>query len=285
MLMSSQTAHPSKRRRLSQRIPENRFSHDACREASEVIQLSDIQYEYALLSAQLELVRKDPKALAAGGAQFAIVIHTLILTLVCRRFAGANLGGFEACTSWPLQHGDTLGVESQGRHDCALRAVDHLVSPRCYRARRVPVSRSSGHVFWAVRTHRRLHSDETIDWLLTDKLSSWTGTPADRGWRYLRQALERYDGPASNYAYTKAAFDTILGFGRSSTPPPWLIQSLQVRSTLLPTGTITYLHYDPVQEHHPEYLIQACLRFGMIDSALEHTLSMVRRVSELLWLG
>ena len=31
----------------------------------------------------------------------------------------------------------------------------------------------------------------SADWLLTDKVSSWPGSPAERGWRYLRQCLER----------------------------------------------------------------------------------------------
>lgn len=125
--------------------------------------------------------------------------------------------------------------------------------------------------------HQEHSDDDTPDWLLTDKISSWAGTMADRGWRYLRQALERYDGPQSNYAYTKATLEAILGFDRLSSPPPWLIQSLQVR--VINPNCDCSLISKTIQEHHPEYLIQACLRYEVIDFALEHTLAMVRRVS------
>lgn len=54
-----------KRRKLSKNVPESKYTtgtHDL-----EIIELSDIQYEYALLSARLDLNRKDPSLLPAGG--------------------------------------------------------------------------------------------------------------------------------------------------------------------------------------------------------------------------
>lgn len=74
---------------------------------------------------------------------------------------------------------------------------------------------------------RRRESD-TSDWLLTDRVSSWPGTPADRGWRYLRQSLERHDGPDTDLKYTKITLETILSYDRLTPPPPWLIQVLEV---------------------------------------------------------
>ncbi len=71
-------------------------------------------------------------------------------------------------------------------------------------------------------------SEDTSDWLLTDKISSWPGTPAEKGWRYLRQSLERHDGPQTDYRYTKVALETIMSFDRTSAPPPWLIHTLEV---------------------------------------------------------
>ena len=71
-------------------------------------------------------------------------------------------------------------------------------------------------------------SEDTSDWLLTDKTSSWPGTPADQGWRYLRQSLERHDGHQTDYAYTKVVFETILSLDRRAAPPPWLIHILEV---------------------------------------------------------
>lgn len=73
-----------------------------------------------------------------------------------------------------------------------------------------------------------IRGEDTSDWLLTDKVSSWPGTSADRGWRYLRQSLERHDGPDTDYKYSKMTLETILAFDRSSAPPPWLIHSLEV---------------------------------------------------------
>ena len=74
--------------------------------------------------------------------------------------------------------------------------------------------------------HRR--ESDTSDWLLTDRVSSWPGTPADRGWRYLRQSLERHDGPDTDLKYTKTSLETILSYDRLTPPPPWLIQVLEV---------------------------------------------------------
>ena len=72
-------------------------------------------------------------------------------------------------------------------------------------------------------------AEDTSDWLLTDKVSSWPGTPTDRGWRYLRQALESHDGPETDFRYSKVTLETILEYDRSSPPPPWLVHTLEVR--------------------------------------------------------
>jgi hypothetical protein len=69
---------------------------------------------------------------------------------------------------------------------------------------------------------------DTSDWLLTDRVSSWSGTPADRGWRYLRQSLERHDNSDTDFKYTKSTLETILSYDRFTPPPPWLIQILEV---------------------------------------------------------
>ena len=73
------------------------------------------------------------------------------------------------------------------------------------------------------------------DWLLTDKVSSWQGTPADRGWRYLRQSLEQHDNAETDYKYSKVTLETILSAG-SSSPPPWLVHVLEVREYSVFTG-------------------------------------------------
>ena len=82
------------------------------------------------------------------------------------------------------------------------------------------------HRFWLSCLLRRL--EDTTDWLLTDNVTSWSGTLSDRAWRYLRQSLERHDGPDTDMRYSKVVFETITGLERASTPPPWLIQKLEV---------------------------------------------------------
>jgi nuclear pore complex protein Nup160 len=66
------------------------------------------------------------------------------------------------------------------------------------------------------------------DWLLTDKVASWPGTSAERGWRYLRQSLERYDNDKSEYKYSKAVLDTLLLHDMHKSIPTWVLQRIQV---------------------------------------------------------
>ena len=125
---------------------------------------------------------------------------------------------------------------------------------------------------------RRL--EDTTDWLLTDKITSWAGTLSDRAWRYLRQSLERHDGPDTDLLYSKVVFETITGLERASTPPPWLIQKLEVSVYLYVVRRPLNCVANPKkQEHHPEWLIRTCMRFEMLELALELTLSTIRKVS------
>ncbi|KAH9036608.1 nucleoporin Nup120/160-domain-containing protein [Lactarius pseudohatsudake] len=104
--------------------------------------------------------------------------------------------------------------------------------------------------------------EDTTDWLLTDKITSWAGTSSDRAWRYLRQSLERHDGPDTDLRYSKIVFETITGLERASTPPPWLVHKLE--------------------ERHPEWLIRTCMRFEMLELALELALSAIRKAESRL---
>ena len=96
---------------------------------------------------------------------------------------------------------------------------------------------------------------------MTDKATSWAGTWTARAWRYIREALTRHDGPATDYDYAKVVFETICGLERGSAPPPWLVQTLET--------------------HHPEWLIRTAMRFDMLDFALEQTLKLFRAVCHL----
>lgn len=123
-------------------------------------------------------------------------------------------------------------------------------------------------------------NEDASDWLLTDKVSSWPGNAADRAWRYLRQALERHDGPQTSFAYNKVVLETILGFERSQSPPPWLISLLEVnghKSFISRRSAEQYL-----QIHHPEFLVRTYMRYEVLEAALDHVLAMLRKVSTML---
>ncbi|KAI0951956.1 hypothetical protein AcW1_004182 [Taiwanofungus camphoratus] len=65
MPVTAETGHePRKRRKLSKHIPEGRYALG--KRDAEIVDLADIQYEYALLSARLDLIRRDPTLLSAG---------------------------------------------------------------------------------------------------------------------------------------------------------------------------------------------------------------------------
>ena len=70
--------------------------------------------------------------------------------------------------------------------------------------------------------------DGEVDWLLTDELSSWPGTIAERAWRFLRKALEQHDKPDSEWPYRKAVFEAIIELNRIDCLPTWLIQFFEV---------------------------------------------------------
>ncbi|KAJ7087255.1 nucleoporin Nup120/160-domain-containing protein [Mycena belliarum] len=208
---------PHKRRKLSKHIPESRFTpgtHD-----SEVVTLSEIQYEHALLSAQLDVIQREPAL-----SSFADIPPESIVL----RLAQANR--FNAA----LATASSLKVDMTD-------LFAHLTT-QCLRLSRNPDA---------------VIQEDNSDWLLTDKISSWPGSPADRGWRYLRQSLERHDGPSTDYKYAKIALETILSLQRASPPPPWLIYSLE--------------------DHHHEYLIRVNLRYENLDQCISQALRLLQK--------
>ncbi|THU83924.1 hypothetical protein K435DRAFT_870799 [Dendrothele bispora CBS 962.96] len=216
---SVETEHePRKRRKLARHIPDNKFSPG--KYDNELVQLSDIQYDYTLLSIQLDLIRKEPSLLSSN--EFLLPPESIIL-----RLAQANRFNLAMATARSLKVDMT-------------DLFAHLTT-QCLRLSQDPDA---------------VIQEDTSDWLLTDKVSSWPGTPADRGWRYLRQSLKRHDSGETDFKYTKIALEIVLSY-QSSPPPPWLVQTLE--------------------EQHHEYLIRISLRFGNLEYAIDHTLSMIRK--------
>lgn len=118
---------------------------------------------------------------------------------------------------------------------------------------------------------------DTSDWLLTDRVSSWPGAPADRGWRYLRLSLERHDSSDTDFKYTKTSLETILSYDRLTPPPPWLILTLEVSGG--PQFTLKHPNSSLLQNCHHEYLIRTALRYELFEDALEHISNLIKKVS------
>ncbi|KAG6813445.1 hypothetical protein H0H92_010779 [Tricholoma furcatifolium] len=209
-LSADQTLEPRKRRKLIRHVPEHKFTPG--RFDTDLIRLTDIQYDYALLAAQIDVIRRDPSILASP----------------VLRLAQANRFTLAMTTAQSL-HVDMMEIFS------------HLTG-QCLRLTRNPDT---------------VIQEDTSDWLLTDSLSSWSGTPVERGWRYLRRSLQQYDNADTDYKYSKTALEMILGADRTSSPPPWLIQKLE--------------------EHHHEFLIRISLKYDNVDAAIEHTLSLIKK--------
>jgi nuclear pore complex protein Nup160 len=68
-----------KRRKLTRHIPEDRFASG--KRDSEIVKLSDINAEYTLLSAQVDLVRRDPELLHSSGEHHTALPEREELTL------------------------------------------------------------------------------------------------------------------------------------------------------------------------------------------------------------
>ncbi|KAI0317893.1 hypothetical protein OF83DRAFT_1171570 [Amylostereum chailletii] len=222
--ISYESGQPRKRRRLTKHIPEDKLSGG--KRDSEYVELSDILSEYTLLSVQVDLVRTDPSLLALSES-------LLTPSGVVLRLAQSNRFNLALATA------RTLNVDMTD-------LFSHLTR-QCLRLSRNPDVGIS---------------EDMTDWLLTDRATSWAGSWAARGWRYLRQSLERHDSVETDYAYSKVVFETIAGFERTSVPPPWLVQILE--------------------GFHPEWLIRTAMRYDMLEFSLEQTLALIRKTDQRL---
>ncbi|PPR02464.1 hypothetical protein CVT24_002013 [Panaeolus cyanescens] len=216
-----------KRQKLSRHIPESKYL--SSKHDAEIVNLSAIEYESTLLRAQIDSIKRDPSLLSSP--EFLLPPNVIIM-----RLAQAN------------HYNQALAIARSLKLDMTDVFV-HLTN-QCIR-----LSRNPGAVL----------QEDTTAWLLTDNTTSWQGTPADRGWRYLQQSLKRHDTIENDYRYSKAALEAILGIDRSILPPPWLISTLE--------------------EYQPEYLIRISLRYENISDASEKQLGrQMSRNASTTWL-
>ncbi|KAF9452001.1 hypothetical protein P691DRAFT_795643 [Macrolepiota fuliginosa MF-IS2] len=211
-------------------VPDNKFS--SRRYDAEIVHLSDMQYDCVLLRAQIDLIHKDPSLLSSQ--EFLMPPTLIVMRLI-------NMNFYEqALTTARALDVDMTDIFTQLTVHC-LRLAGHSDAI-------LPTATAS--------------QEEGADWLLTDKASSWSRTPAERGWNYLQQSLERHDSIKTDYRYSKTVSETILTHDKGSTAPPWLIQTLE--------------------KHQPEYLIRAALRHERVDLAMEYSLSMLQKTKSVL---
>lgn len=121
---------------------------------------------------------------------------------------------------------------------------------------------------------RHLRQEDSFPWLFEGKASAWPGSLAERGWKYLRQALDLHDSAETDYKYTKAAIETILEQDRKRPLPPWIVCALDV-SSLLPFRQQALMLR---QDFDPEFLIRISLRYEKHDDAVEYSLSLIQKV-------
>ncbi|KAF8631128.1 hypothetical protein AX15_002475 [Amanita polypyramis BW_CC] len=220
VLSSTTESNPEARktRRITKHIP------GSGKYEAEVIQLSDIQHDYAALSAHIDLVRSDPSLLSAE--DFFLPTSLIILKL-----AQANH------LTQAITYARSLKIDMTD-------LFTHLTR-QCLRLSRNPDATIQ---------------EDTLDWLFSGTPSSWSGSVADRAWKYLRQALDLHDSAEMDYKYTKAALQTIAAHDRKHPPPPWITNILE--------------------EFDPEFLIRVSLSCEKYADAIEHSLSLIRKCND-----
>ncbi|KAH7343853.1 nucleoporin Nup120/160-domain-containing protein [Rhizoctonia solani] len=171
-----------KRRKLTVHIPENKFNPD-CKDF-EVVQLSDMRQEHALVSARIELLGHYPE----------LSHHNLsspqdIVSLYVR----AN--SFDQAFST----GRLVGAD--------LSAAFVNLATQCVN----------------LTTSGDLADDESIPWLETDQTLAWDGSTIQRAWYYLQLSLTRHDVEEGDWMYRKVVADTILELDQSARLPNWLV--------------------------------------------------------------
>ncbi|GJJ16272.1 hypothetical protein Clacol_010568 [Clathrus columnatus] len=210
----SEILSTGKKPKFAKHVPSDKYQLDS--RDVEIIDLNDLQREYTLVNARLDLMKRHPDLSAPTRQQ------------IVSKYA------------------------QEGSYDYAFSAAQILQIDMTETFERLAIQ--------CLRLSRRGESylaEDGTTWLHSEKVSSWPGSPIERGWRYLRTALEQYDSSNNEYAYRKAVSERILEFDRSNSLPSWLVLFFQ--------------------DNQPEFLIRMFLRFELICEALEYSLSLVRK--------
>ncbi|QRW15990.1 nucleoporin [Rhizoctonia solani] len=158
-----------KRRKLTVHIPEAKFNPD-CKDF-EVVQLSDMRQEHALVSARIELLGYYRAQLSQYASRprktssRSIRANNFDLAFSTGRLVGADLGPAFV--------------------NLATQCMNLTASAE-------------------------LADNESIPWLETDQTLAWDGSTIQRAWHYLQLSLERHDVEEGDWSYRKAVADTEL---------------------------------------------------------------------------
>ncbi|KIL68186.1 hypothetical protein M378DRAFT_72126 [Amanita muscaria Koide BX008] len=208
-----------KRRKITRHIPEAKYGSG--RFEAEVIQLADIQYDYAALSAHIDLVRTDPTSLSSEDL-------FLPVSIIILKLAQANR------LNQAISHARNLKID--------MTDLFTYLARECLRLSKKPDT---------------LIQEDSFPWLFEGKTSTWSGSPAERCWKYLRHVLEIHDSADTDYRYTKAVAETIFAHDRRRPLPPWVVSTLD--------------------DFDPEFLIRTSLRYEKHADAIEYSLSLIRK--------
>ncbi|CEL59495.1 Nuclear pore complex protein Nup160 OS=Mus musculus GN=Nup160 PE=1 SV=2 [Rhizoctonia solani AG-1 IB] len=171
-----------KRRKLTVHIPEAKFNPD-CKDF-EVVQLSDMRQEHALVSARIELLGYYPE----------LNYHSLSSSQdIVSLYVRAN--NFDLAFSTGRLVGGDLGT-----------AFVNLTA-QCMN----------------LTASAELADNESIPWLETDQTLAWDGSTVQRAWHYLQLSLERHDVEEGDWSYRKIVADAVLELDQSARLPNWLV--------------------------------------------------------------
>jgi hypothetical protein len=92
---------PRKRRKLAKHIPQDKYS--VGKRDAEVVELADIQYDFALLDAQLELVKRDPTLLGSIGRAWPTASDPTLTDALTRIISLAGVSRGEVSPGKPVR--------------------------------------------------------------------------------------------------------------------------------------------------------------------------------------
>lgn len=227
---------------LRQYIPQQHWQPDS--NGIRIVQHKDVNREYALVLARLELVQLYPELATTDAVNPNDAVSLFLrkesydCAFAVARATGVDQSGIFSTLALKCAATEYEYVQGQGDDDDDEGGEDE------------------GAKGWSFLT-------------TCDRTSSWIGSPAQKAWRYLRLNLEIEDaasGPQTRWKHRVVTLERLLSLspgegGQGKIPiPVWL--------------TTWFQH------NQPEMLIRAYLKSGLIDDALHACLTWIQESSK-----